>query len=283
LDLKTTIVGAVDTYSGLQLQADNYGYLIQGGIKQGAGGYLFFKANNGGSYTTAMTLTNTGNVGIGTSTPGLTAANRTVLDINGTNNSLIAFSSGGSWRSYIYNDGTNLTISCGSGVVNFTNNADAERMRITRYGSVCFGAINSPGSNPAYKAAFTDAIAMSVNANGNNMVNFFNGSGTYVASIAVAASSVAYNTTSDYRLKEDLKDFGGLDLLSNIKVYDFAWKLDNTRTYGVVAHELADVLPSAVSGEKDGENIQGVDYSKLVPVLVKAIQELNERLNKAGL
>jgi hypothetical protein len=105
------------------------------------------------------------------------------------------------------------------------------------------------------------------------MVNFFNGSGTYVASIAVAASSVAYNTTSDYRLKQDLKDFGGLDLLSNIKVYDFAWKLDNTRTYGVVAHELADVLPSAVSGEKDGENIQGVDYSKLVPVLVKAIQE----------
>jgi hypothetical protein len=241
-----------------------------------------FEVYTGASYTKRLTITSAGNVGIGTSSPNLTNINRTVLDINGTSTSLLGLSVGGTAKSYLFQNGNDLFINSIAGIMAFTvetanymsfSTNNTERMRITSYGSVCFGVTNSPGSNPAYKAAFTDAIAMSVSANGNNMVNFFNGSGTYVASIAVAASSVAYNTTSDYRLKQDLKDFGGLDLLSNIKVYDFAWKLDNTRTYGVVAHELADVLPSAVSGEKDGENIQGVDYSKLVPVLVKAIQE----------
>jgi hypothetical protein len=43
---------------------------------------------------------------------------------------------------------------------------------------------------------------------------------------------------------------------------------------GVIAHELQDIIPYAVVGEKDGENMQGVDYSLIVPVLVKAIQEL---------
>ena len=50
--------------------------------------------------------------------------------------------------------------------------------------------------------------------------------------------------------------------------------------YGVLAHELQEILPYAVTGEKDGKEMQGVDYSKLVPVLVKAIQELKAELNE---
>ena len=50
--------------------------------------------------------------------------------------------------------------------------------------------------------------------------------------------------------------------------------------YGVLAHELQEVIPYAVTGEKDGERMQGVDYSKIVPVLVKAIQELNEKIKQ---
>jgi len=89
---------------------------------------------------------------------------------------------------------------------------------------------------------------------------------------------VTYNTTSDYRLKHDLKDYSGLDIINKIKTYDFAWNSDNTRNHGVMAHELQQVIPYAVTGEKDGERMQGVDYSKLVPVLVKAIQELEARI-----
>ena len=79
-------------------------------------------------------------------------------------------------------------------------------------------------------------------------------------------------------MKKDLKDFDGLDKVSKISVYDFKWKVDNSSSYGVMAHELQDVLPDAVSGEKDGEEMQGVDYSKIVPLLIKSIQELEAKV-----
>ena len=108
-----------------------------------------------------------------------------------------------------------------------------------------------------------------------------NGGGiTNTGTISTSGNLTLYNTTSDYRLKEDLKDFNGIEKILGINIYDFAWKLDNTRSYGVMAHELAEVLPYAVYGKKDaiqedGEiQLQQVDYSKIVPILVKAIQEL---------
>ena len=108
--------------------------------------------------------------------------------------------------------------------------------------------------------------------------NFIKGS-TEVGSITVLGSTTFYNVTSDYRLKEDLKDYNGLDLVSKIKTYDYEWKEDKTRSYGVIAHELKEVLPYVVTGDKDDKKMQSVDYSKLVPVLVKAIQELKAEID----
>jgi hypothetical protein len=95
-----------------------------------------------------------------------------------------------------------------------------------------------------------------------------------------SANSVSYNTGSDYRLKEDLKDFNALDLVSNIKAYDYKWKNVDQRDYGFIAHELKQTLPNVVTGDKDGEKMQGVDYSKLTPILLKAIQELEARVKE---
>ena len=95
-----------------------------------------------------------------------------------------------------------------------------------------------------------------------------------VGSISVTGVATAYNTSSDYRLKEDYQDFNGLDMVSNIPVYDFKWKSAEERSFGVKAHELQNILPQAVNGEKDAKEMQGVDYSKLTPILLKAIQEL---------
>ena len=69
-------------------------------------------------------------------------------------------------------------------------------------------------------------------------------------------------------------------MVSKIPVYDFKWKSDESRSYGVMAHELEEVLPQAVTGEKDAEEMQQVDYSKLVPILLKSIQELEARVKK---
>ena len=112
---------------------------------------------------------------------------------------------------------------------------------------------------------------------------FINTTGS-VGTIRTLNSATSYVTNSDYRLKEDLQDFKGLKMVSRIPVYNFKWKIDDTRSYGVMAHELDVVLPDAVSGEKDDVNEdksinpQGVDYSKIVPLLVKSIQELEARL-----
>ena len=101
---------------------------------------------------------------------------------------------------------------------------------------------------------------------------------TEVGSISISTTATSYNTGSDYRLKEDLQDFKGLELVSKIPVYDYKWKADESRSYGVMAHELEEVLPQAVSGEKDAEEMQSVDYSKIVPLLVKSIQELKAEI-----
>ena len=101
-----------------------------------------------------------------------------------------------------------------------------------------------------------------------------------VASINFNSSTnaVVYNTTSDYRLKEDLKSFNGLEIVDQIKTYNYKWKKADARGYGALAHELQEVFPDAVTGEKDGEDMQGVDYSTLVPVLIKSIQELKAEI-----
>ena len=108
----------------------------------------------------------------------------------------------------------------------------------------------------------------------------FQNAGTSSGSISFNSSTTAYATSSDYRLKEDYKDFNALEIASNIKMYDFKWKDEDKRSYGVKAHELQDILPDAVTGEKDGEEMQGVDYSKLVPILLKSIQELEARVKE---
>jgi hypothetical protein len=116
---------------------------------------------------------------------------------------------------------------------------------------------------------------------GGYFVLFQNNSGGTAGVISQTGSTtINYGASSDYRLKEDLKDFTGLDKVSAIKVYDFKWKDEDLRAYGTMAHELQEIIPTAVNGNKDEINKDGsiktqqVDYSKLVPILVKAIQEL---------
>ena len=102
-------------------------------------------------------------------------------------------------------------------------------------------------------------------------------------------SGVTYNTSSDYRLKKDLRNFSGLDLVNKIKTYDFAWKANNSRMYGVMAHELQEILPYAVVGAKDSVDAsgkiipQGVDYGLLTPILIKAIQEQENKIKQLTL
>ena len=122
-----------------------------------------------------------------------------------------------------------------------------------------------------------EAITAQVHSNGNSVINFNNASGTECGFISVQASgsAVAYNTSSDYRLKENVEySFDAIERLKQLKPARFNFIADADKTVdGFIAHEVQDVVPEAISGEKDGEEMQGIDQAKLVPLITKALQE----------
>ena len=125
-------------------------------------------------------------------------------------------------------------------------------------------------------------ISNSTTANTNAMV--FNNSNGQVGVINTNGSSTIYSTSSDYRLKENIAPMTtGLATVSALRPVTYDWISDKSRGEGFIAHELAEIVPLAVSGEKDAVaedgtiRPQGVDYSKIVVHLVVAIQELSAK------
>ena len=141
----------------------------------------------------------------------------------------------------------------------------------------------------------TDAVSIKHLANGNNTFNIWQ-TGTTAhnaivfykgdtqagrGNINVTTSGVTYNSTSDYRLKENIVPIqNGIDRLMQLKPSKFNWIETGHESEGFIVHELQEVFPDAVIGEKDAVyastgNIkaQSVDYGRITPLLVKAIQE----------
>jgi hypothetical protein len=114
---------------------------------------------------------------------------------------------------------------------------------------------------------------------GSSHIAFVNPNGI-VGQIRTDGSATSYNTSSDQRLKENIQDAEDAgSKIDAIQVRQFDWKIDGTHeSYGVVAQELAQVAPEAVSGNPESEEMMGVDYSKLVPTLIKEIQTLRNRV-----
>ena len=144
-------------------------------------------------------------------------------------------------------------------------------------------------------------------SNGEKGFDFYNSSGSRVGFISINASSTTFSTSSDYRLKENVTyDFNATTRLKQLKPARFNFIADaDTTVDGFIAHEVSSIVPEAVNGEKnamtaevlyvDGDEIpdgkkvgdvkkasridpQGIDQSKIVPLLVKTIQELEARI-----
>jgi hypothetical protein len=232
----------------------------------GAGHAFYYRTPSSTTDTLGLLLNEDGNVGIGTSSPSrrLSIESSDIwMSIKVTGN-----------REYLIGQGTSDALRF------FDATADAERMRITSGGQV---GINTTSFDFGEKLGLYSTTSYTLHSKrsgtGSEGHFAFSNANGGVGSIFTSGSSTFYNATSDYRLKQDLKDYNGLNLISAIKTYDYEWKSDKTRMYGVIAHELAEVIPYCVTGEKDAEMMQQVDYSKLVPVLVKAIQELKSELD----
>ena len=193
----------------------------------------------------------------------------------------------------------------------------AERMRISDGGQVSIGTTETAYSNltqagdngiiltdgsASIIATDTDLplILARTNADNNNRdILNFNRNGSTCGQITGTNSTTTYATSSDYRLKENVNyDFDATTRLKQLKPARFNFIVDETNTLvdGFLAHEVSSIVPEAIIGEKDGieknedgtnkldndgntiPKYQGIDQAKLVPLLVKTIQELEARV-----
>ena len=120
----------------------------------------------------------------------------------------------------------------------------------------------------------------------NNAIQFRHNASTVVGTVVTSASATAYNTSSDYRLKENVDyTWDATTRLKQLKPARFNFITDaDTLVDGFLAHEVSSIVPEAITGAKDAvdadgnPDYQGIDQSKLVPLLVKTIQELEARI-----
>ena len=162
-----------------------------------------------------------------------------------------------------------------SGLKTFTN-----RMTVNTLTSVipAFDVItNGAGSTGAIRVRRNELTTAGIN---RRMIQFNNASDTRVGDVMGTNTSVAYNTTSDYRLKENIQPLtGALNKVLSMNPVTYDWKVGG-QGEGFIAHELQEIAPYVVSGEKDDEDMQAVDYGKLTTILVGAVKELTAKVEQ---
>lgn len=234
-------------------------------------------------------IDSSGRVGIGTSSP-FSDSLLTLGSAQGTSQSIVLNGFGSDGESAITNTNANLIFSTGYGI---TVAALTERMRIDGSGNVLFGGATSTFISGAqdggiltndgagtFSTSDDAALYLSRRGTTGDIVVFKNDT-SIVGEIVVNSASVSYNTTSDHRLKENITGItDGIERVKQLAPSRFNFIADADRTVdGFLAHEAATVVPEAVTGthnevDDDGNPVyQGIDQSKLVPLLTAALQE----------
>jgi len=271
-------------------QGTEQGYIGLGGgatnhmsvAAYGASNNLFLETNG----TVKMTVLPSGNVGIGTTTPAYK------LHIQDATSPALAiqYSTNSDYPYLLSNASNDLVIgSVGSGSHSVfksngnvgigTTTPDVKLKVVTNvadYTAALSNTLNSTGSMGLFISNGSNSTG------GATMVGFYRPDGTTIGSITQnTATNVAYNTTSDRRLKDNIVNthFGINDLMK-IQVRDYVYKADpaHTPTTGFIAQELYEIFPNAVSKPANEEEMWSIDYGKVTPLLVKAIQEQQKQI-----
>ena len=253
------------------------------------------------SNATAITIDSSENVGIGTSTPA--GANGIALTVNATTNPRFRLTSdntgtGSGDGSGIFLNNSDMYISNEESAPMLFRTSATERMRIDSAGAIRLANTSMNIDNSANTATGlsvqstgvthiatsgnnTSLVIQRVNDTGTDNAIFFMYGSSGVGSVQVTSSSTSYNTSSDHRLKENVTaTWDATTRLKQLNPVRFNFIADaDTTVDGFLAHEAQTVVPEAVTGthnevDDDGNPVmQGIDQSKLVPLLTKALIE----------
>ena len=236
--------------------------------------------------TNALYVDASQNVGIGTTA---TSSYGSPLTIYAATNPVLAIVSGNAnayLRLYSTSDNNMYLINNGGSMV--MNTANSERMRIDSSGNllvgtttVGLGATTGVGINYNGNAFYISIGHPTGTATGAAYQSFSYNGGAIGSITQSGTTAVLYNVTSDQRLKTNIIDApSALSIIDAIQIRSFDWKADNSHNrYGVIAQELNQLVPEAVHTPIAENDMMGVDYSKLVPILIKSFQELKSEFD----
>lgn len=283
----------------IQMRSDgllDYGFNIN--HYNGAGTHTFGIEDIKGTVgNTRMYIGGTGNIGIGTTSPSgiLTIASgscnmSTVVD--GNTNYRTSITSGNAGTSIVYNFQTGKNVIWGetsdTGIYLFRGrNVQVPTITVNESATTFAGALSRLIIKDDASVNWLSVFHHNGAGTASNQTIAFVRANTQVGGISIGGGATAYNTTSDYRLKKNIIPItGALSKLKQINPVSYQWTIDDSYADGFIAHELNDVYPQAVTGEKDemypDGNIkpQSVDYSKLVALLTSAIKELKNEFDE---
>jgi hypothetical protein len=293
----------------------NTGYATR--YNSSSGKHIWYNAPSSSgaiTFTQAMTLDNNGSLAIGgttvvTNNGGITAtttssgsiaaslAMRNAGTANGSGTQLVfrGVTNTGAENDYGYLTMVADDTTAKTGSIRFSTgngSSPAERMRIDSSGRLLLGITTFGASGGSYFQSIANGAVnfgidiKNTSSTTTTYVTFTNSSNAQAGSITqTGATSVNYGSGSDYRLKENIQPMiGALNIVAQLKPVTFDWIADKTNGQGFIAHELQDIVPDCVVGEKDAIDAQGnpkyqmVDTSKLIATLTAAIQELSAKV-----
>jgi hypothetical protein len=291
-----TIGGTTGSLLGFRVGAVNKGYVYHDGtdmfVSNDANGILGFYTNA----TERARIDSSGNMGIGTTSPGAK------LDVRGSSSGISLYSSASTTSDFA------LALTTGAGnrmylttvgttdeTLKFINSSGSEMMRITNGGNLLVGT-TSNANTAKIKLAWTsgnygiESVASSDSTSYH--IVFANASNAAAGNISTLNNTTTYATTSDYRLKTVIGAVTGhgarIDALEPV---EYTWNYNGSRTRGFLAHKFQEVYADSVTGTKDAVDADGnpvyqamqAGSAEVIADLVAEIQSLRKRLADAGI
>ena len=252
--------------------------------------------------TVPMHINNSGSVGIGIAAPSrrlhIVSSDLNIATFEASNGNSIdlgydSLSASRTGDFFIDNrdaSGNNIQYRCGSSASHIFNIGTSEKARLDASGNLLVGNTSNTtsqagvylNSNGRFFATHSGSSSIFNRLSTDGDILLFQKDTSTVGSISVTGSGTTYNTTSDLRLKENIEPLVATDKLMAMNPVSYNWKADpdGPRSMGFIAQEMQEVMPEAVSVGDDEDAMMSMDYGRITPILVSALQDAHRKIEE---